>query len=110
MKKAAEEEDSGEFDDLVSALRSGEVFDMDLSKVNRKKQRRHDFDSSRERQMTKLHQWEASCWRAAETVKAPSKNTQASQCVGKEFLFALETYSGLWVQVAHIVQLVCNFL
>lgn len=56
MRKAAEEEESGEFDDLVSALRSGEVFDMDLSKVNRKKQRRHDFDSSRERPVTKLHQ------------------------------------------------------
>lgn len=74
MRKAAEEEESGEFDDLVSALRSGEVFDMDLSKVNRKKQRRHDFDSSRERPVTKLHQWEASCWRAAETVKAPHEH------------------------------------
>lgn len=71
MRKVAEEEESGEFDDLVSALRSGEVFDMDLSKVNRKKQRRHDFDGSRERPVTKLHQWQASCWRPAESVKAP---------------------------------------
>ncbi|XP_024140275.1 disheveled-associated activator of morphogenesis 1 isoform X2 [Oryzias melastigma] len=39
MKKAkANEEEEGEFDDLVSALRSGEVFNM--SKLNRRKQQR----------------------------------------------------------------------
>uniref|UniRef100_A0A3Q3JFF5 Uncharacterized protein n=1 Tax=Monopterus albus TaxID=43700 RepID=A0A3Q3JFF5_MONAL len=52
-----EAEEGGEFDDLVSALRSGEVFDRDLSKMNRKKQRRHNlFDNSRERPVTKLKQ------------------------------------------------------
>lgn len=55
-KKPNEEEEGGEFDDLVSALRSGEVFDKDLSKMNRRKQRRHEFDSSRERPVTKLNQ------------------------------------------------------
>lgn len=55
-RKAHEEEEGGEFDDLVSALRSGEVFDKDLSKMNRRKQRRHDFDGSRERPVTKLNQ------------------------------------------------------
>lgn len=56
-KKAAEE-DRGEFDDLVSALRSGEVFDKDLSKMNRRKQRQQpaDFDSSRERPTSRLEQ------------------------------------------------------
>uniref|UniRef100_A0A3B4XIZ7 Dishevelled associated activator of morphogenesis 1b n=1 Tax=Seriola lalandi dorsalis TaxID=1841481 RepID=A0A3B4XIZ7_SERLL len=55
--KADEEEGGGEFDDLVSALRSGEVFDKDLSKMNRRKQRRHNmFDSSRERPAAKLNQ------------------------------------------------------
>lgn len=56
-KKAAEEE-RGEFDDLVSALRSGEVFDKDLSKMNRRKQRPQtaDFDSSRERPVSRLDQ------------------------------------------------------
>lgn len=56
-KKANEEEEGGEFDDLVSALRSGEVFDKDLSKMNRRKQRRHDLlDNSRERPATKLNE------------------------------------------------------
>lgn len=32
-------EESGEFDDLVSALRSGEVFDKDLSKFKRNRKR-----------------------------------------------------------------------
>lgn len=55
-KKAAEE-DRGEFDDLVSALRSGEVFDKDLSKMNRRKrQQAADFDSSRERPASRLEQ------------------------------------------------------
>lgn len=56
-RKAREEEEAGEFDDLVSALRSGEVFDKDLSKMNRRKQRKHNLvDSSRERPVTKLNQ------------------------------------------------------
>lgn len=55
-RKAQEEEEGGEFDDLVSALRSGEVFDKDLTKMNRRKQRRHNFDGSRERPVTKLNQ------------------------------------------------------
>uniref|UniRef100_A0A8C4NNX9 Disheveled-associated activator of morphogenesis 1 n=1 Tax=Dicentrarchus labrax TaxID=13489 RepID=A0A8C4NNX9_DICLA len=55
--RKANEEEGGEFDDLVSALRSGEVFDKDLSKMNRRKQRRHNlFDGSRERPLTKLDQ------------------------------------------------------
>ncbi|MEJ1269394.1 dishevelled associated activator of morphogenesis 1 [Cricetulus griseus] len=40
MRKAKENsEESGEFDDLVSALRSGEVFDKDLSKLKRNRKR-----------------------------------------------------------------------
>lgn len=58
-RKAKANEDGeagGEFDDLVSALRSGEVFDKDLSKMNRRKQRRQNmFDNSRERLATKLN-------------------------------------------------------
>ncbi|KAM4542826.1 disheveled-associated activator of morphogenesis 1-like [Odontesthes bonariensis] len=51
------EDEGGEFDDLVSALRSGEVFDKDLSKMNRRRQRRHNsFSNSRERPATKLDQ------------------------------------------------------
>ncbi|KAM9707798.1 disheveled-associated activator of morphogenesis 1-like [Menidia menidia] len=46
----AEGEECGEFDDLVSALRSGEVFDKDLSSMTRRRRRRHNsIDSSRER-------------------------------------------------------------
>lgn len=56
MRKINEEEEGGEFDDLVSALRSGEVFEKDLSKINRRKQRRQDVDSSRERPVSKLNQ------------------------------------------------------
>uniref|UniRef100_A0A7N6AT08 Dishevelled associated activator of morphogenesis 1b n=1 Tax=Anabas testudineus TaxID=64144 RepID=A0A7N6AT08_ANATE len=53
-KAKANEEEGGEFDDLVSALRSGEVFNLDLSKMNGKKQRKHNlFHNSRERPMTK---------------------------------------------------------
>lgn len=53
----ANEEEGGEFDDLVSALRSGEVFDLDFSKMNRRKQRKPNLlDSSRERPVTKLNQ------------------------------------------------------
>uniref|UniRef100_A0A2I3H7L3 Dishevelled associated activator of morphosis 1 n=1 Tax=Nomascus leucogenys TaxID=61853 RepID=A0A2I3H7L3_NOMLE len=58
MRKAKENsEESGEFDDLVSALRSGEVFDKDLSKLkrNRKRITNQMTDSSRERPITKLN-------------------------------------------------------
>lgn len=50
-------EESGEFDDLVSALRSGEVFDKDLSKLkrNRKRSGNQMLDTSRERAVTKLN-------------------------------------------------------
>ncbi|XP_051951541.1 disheveled-associated activator of morphogenesis 1-like isoform X2 [Xyrauchen texanus] len=58
-RKAKEngEEDSGEFDDLVSALRSGEVFDKDLSKMkrNRKRINSQTSDTGRERPITKLN-------------------------------------------------------
>uniref|UniRef100_A0A3Q2SNS6 Dishevelled associated activator of morphogenesis 1b n=1 Tax=Fundulus heteroclitus TaxID=8078 RepID=A0A3Q2SNS6_FUNHE len=55
--KANGEEDGGEFDDLVSALRSGEVFDKDLSKMKRNRKRINvlNTDSSRERPVTKLN-------------------------------------------------------
>uniref|UniRef100_A0A671ULT2 Dishevelled associated activator of morphogenesis 1b n=1 Tax=Sparus aurata TaxID=8175 RepID=A0A671ULT2_SPAAU len=55
--RANGEEDGGEFDDLVSALRSGEVFDKDLSKMkrNRKRINNQTTDSSRERPVTKLN-------------------------------------------------------
>lgn len=55
--KANGEEDGGEFDDLVSALRSGEVFDKDLSKMkrNRKRINNQGTDSGRERPVTKLN-------------------------------------------------------
>ncbi|XP_068088818.1 disheveled-associated activator of morphogenesis 2 isoform X3 [Hyperolius riggenbachi] len=50
-------EEGGEFDDLVSALRSGEVFDKDLSKLkrNRKRSGNQVLDTSRERAVTKLN-------------------------------------------------------
>ncbi|KAM4013891.1 disheveled-associated activator of morphogenesis 1 isoform 2-T4 [Anomaloglossus baeobatrachus] len=57
-KKAKENgEEEGEFDDLVSALRSGEVFDKDISKLkrNRKRITSQTTDSSRERPVTKLN-------------------------------------------------------
>ncbi|XP_063296134.1 disheveled-associated activator of morphogenesis 1 isoform X2 [Pelobates fuscus] len=54
-KESGEEE--GEFDDLVSALRSGEVFDKDLSKLKRNRKRiiSQTTESSRERPVTKLN-------------------------------------------------------
>lgn len=58
-RKAKEngEDDGGEFDDLVSALRSGEVFDKDLSKMkrNRKRINSSTSDTGRERPVTKLN-------------------------------------------------------
>ncbi|OCT77490.1 disheveled-associated activator of morphogenesis 2 [Xenopus laevis] len=60
LKKAKADstsEETGEFDDLVSALRSGEVFDKDLSKLKRNRKRSGNpiLDSSRERAVTKLN-------------------------------------------------------
>ncbi|XP_010774733.1 disheveled-associated activator of morphogenesis 1-like [Notothenia coriiceps] len=55
--RANAEEESGEFDDLVAALRSGEVFDRDMSTMNRRKQRTQKvLESSRERVVTRLNQ------------------------------------------------------
>lgn len=51
-------EEVGEFDDLVSALRSGEVFDKDLSKLkrNRKRSGKEPAEGSgRERPVTKVN-------------------------------------------------------
>ncbi|CDQ69136.1 unnamed protein product [Oncorhynchus mykiss] len=50
-RKAKENcEEDGEFDDLVSALRSGEVFDKDLSKMKRNRKRvNSSAETSRER-------------------------------------------------------------
>uniref|UniRef100_A0A8C4F3E9 Disheveled-associated activator of morphogenesis 1 n=1 Tax=Dicentrarchus labrax TaxID=13489 RepID=A0A8C4F3E9_DICLA len=54
--KANGEDDGGEFDDLVSALRSGEVFDKDLSKMKRNRKRiNSQTTDSRERPVTKLN-------------------------------------------------------
>ena len=58
MKKAKESgEEGGEFDDLVSALRSGEVFDKDLFKLkrNRKHIASQLADCGRERPITQLN-------------------------------------------------------
>ncbi|XP_041703951.2 disheveled-associated activator of morphogenesis 1-like isoform X1 [Coregonus clupeaformis] len=56
-KKSKENcEEDGEFDDLVSALRSGEVFDKDLSKMKRNRKRvNSSAETSRERPVTKLN-------------------------------------------------------
>ncbi|XP_064195536.1 disheveled-associated activator of morphogenesis 1-like isoform X1 [Anguilla rostrata] len=57
-RKARENgEEDGEFDDLVSALRSGEVFDKDLSKMkrNRKRISNQATETGRERPVTKLN-------------------------------------------------------
>ncbi|XP_036398074.1 disheveled-associated activator of morphogenesis 1 isoform X2 [Megalops cyprinoides] len=56
-RKARKAEEDGEFDDLVSALRSGEVFDKDLSKMkrNRKRINSQATETSRERPVTKLN-------------------------------------------------------
>ncbi|XP_028848047.1 disheveled-associated activator of morphogenesis 1 isoform X2 [Denticeps clupeoides] len=59
-KKNSEED--GEFDDLVSALRSGEVFDKDLNKMKRNRRRpsNQSTETSRERPITKL-KYESLC-------------------------------------------------
>ncbi|XP_076129431.1 disheveled-associated activator of morphogenesis 1b isoform X1 [Alosa pseudoharengus] len=58
-RKAKESGDDGggEFDDLVSALRSGEVFDKDLSKMKRNRRRinSQSSETARERPVTKLN-------------------------------------------------------
>ncbi|XP_029448791.1 disheveled-associated activator of morphogenesis 2 [Rhinatrema bivittatum] len=56
-KAGSVSDEGGEFDDLVSALRSGEVFDKDLSKLkrNRKRSGNQVLDTSRERAVTKLN-------------------------------------------------------
>lgn len=56
-KAGSTSEEGGEFDDLVSALRSGEVFDKDISKLkrNRKRSGNQLLDTSRERAVTKLN-------------------------------------------------------
>ncbi|XP_037100808.1 disheveled-associated activator of morphogenesis 1-like isoform X2 [Syngnathus acus] len=56
-KANGEDDGGGEFDDLVSALRSGEVFDKDLSKMkrNRKRINSQNSDGGRERPVTKLN-------------------------------------------------------
>lgn len=60
MRKAnsVEKEEGGEFDDLVSALRSGEIFEKDLSKLNNRKQRRPKEVSNRERPASTLSQYQ----------------------------------------------------
>ncbi|XP_035151449.1 disheveled-associated activator of morphogenesis 2 isoform X8 [Callithrix jacchus] len=50
-------EEGGEFDDLVSALRSGEVFDKDLCKLKRSRKRSGSqaLEVTRERSINRLH-------------------------------------------------------
>lgn len=50
-------EEGGEFDDLVSALRSGEVFDKDLSKLKRSRKRSGSQapEATRERAINRLN-------------------------------------------------------
>ncbi|MEQ2163334.1 Dishevelled associated activator of morphogenesis 2 [Goodea atripinnis] len=57
-KGGATEEVGGEFDDLVSALRSGEVFDKDLNKFKRNRKRSVNQlveGGGRERAVTKVN-------------------------------------------------------
>lgn len=50
-------EEGGEFDDLVSALRSGEVFDKDLCKLRRSRKRSGSqaLEATRERAISRLN-------------------------------------------------------
>ena len=50
-------EEGGEFDDLVSALRSGEVFDKDLCKLKRSRKRSGSqaLEATRERAINRLN-------------------------------------------------------
>lgn len=50
-------EEGGEFDDLVSALRSGEVFDQDLRKLKRSRKRSggQALEATRERAINRLN-------------------------------------------------------
>lgn len=52
------QEEGGEFDDLVSALLSAEVFDRDSSKFNKKKQRSPRELGSRERPTASLSKYQ----------------------------------------------------
>uniref|UniRef100_UPI00358E1AC9 disheveled-associated activator of morphogenesis 2-like isoform X1 n=2 Tax=Myxine glutinosa TaxID=7769 RepID=UPI00358E1AC9 len=56
-RAGADADEGGEFDDLVSALRSGEVFDKDLSKIKRSRRRPCSTlpVPGRERPLTKLN-------------------------------------------------------
>ena len=57
-KSGVSEEVGGEFDDLVSALRSGEVFDKDLNKFKRNRKRSINQlveGGGRERAVTKVN-------------------------------------------------------
>lgn len=58
-KAGTTEEVGGEFDDLVSALRSGEVFDKDLNKFKRNRKRSVnqlvEGGGARERAVTKVN-------------------------------------------------------
>lgn len=57
-KKGGTDEADGEFDDLVSALRSGEVFDKDLNKLKRNRKRSVNQlveGGGRERAVTKVN-------------------------------------------------------
>uniref|UniRef100_A0A8C4Q5N2 Disheveled-associated activator of morphogenesis 1 n=1 Tax=Eptatretus burgeri TaxID=7764 RepID=A0A8C4Q5N2_EPTBU len=57
VRAGADADEGGEFDDLVSALRSGEVFDKDLSKIKRSRRRPCSTlpVPGRERPLTKLN-------------------------------------------------------
>jgi len=87
MARGNAEEECGEFDDLVSALRSGEVFDKDLSKLNRRRQRRHNsFNNSRERPVTKLDQNQNSWWDVWRTVFSVEENLSVKNTMTETFL------------------------
>lgn len=110
-RKAKENnEEDGEFDDLVSALRSGEVFDKDLSKMkyNRKRPAKSTTEISRERPITKLDFWDDGCrplvvelrhytrvwtvqysWRSSENGSTSDPDIQATRSV---YVFQLPKY------------------
>ncbi|KPP77672.1 disheveled-associated activator of morphogenesis 2-like, partial [Scleropages formosus] len=77
-------EEVGEFDDLVSALRSGEVFDKDMSKLkrNRKRSGKDLLDGNgRERPITKISKlaWRSSQGGSRELLH-PNPNRLNSEC------------------------------
>ena len=76
-RKARENgEEDGEFDDLVSALRSGEVFDKDLSKMKRKPET-HQQPGHGELQGAANHQ--AQLLRPPETLGTRHPHTRGTQ-------------------------------